>query len=275
MKKTLTSIVLLFTLSAQLAAQDALNLADAAIVNAPNVRTWPATATITELSFLEGTTRVVFSKEYGNGAWPDVTPAGWDGPLQYTLWLCLKTPTWTCSAFIQFWNGRDGTGNSADPDVPSRWDQHWYYSSRWAPLFGHGQIQPGELIGLFVTSGNARDSAGPYGPQERSNVVVVSATDRGTFTFAPPPPVATPPPVAIVTPPPPIVTPPVVPQLDLSSVSAQLALIRQDVAGVKQDVADFREAVRSKWAAIVKSPYFQIAATALTTWLTTHQLMKP
>lgn len=254
MKKTLTSIVLLFTLSAQLAAQDALNLADAAIVNAPNVRTWPATATITELSFLEGTTRVVFSKEYGNGAWPDVTPAGWDGPLQYTLWLCLKTPTWTCSAFIQFWNGRDGTGNSADPDVPSRWDQHWYYSSRWAPLFGHGQIQPGELIGLFVTSGNARDSAGPYGPQERSNVVVVPATDRGTFTFAPPPPVATPPPPVIVVPPPPVVTPPPVvvpaPVLDLSGVQRQLAALTQEVRDGRAENRTFFDGVKSIWAQI-------------------------
>jgi len=47
----------------------------------------------------------------------------------------------------------------------------------------HGPIKPGELIGFMVTSGNARDSVGPFGPKERSNVVVVKAADNATYTF--------------------------------------------------------------------------------------------
>jgi hypothetical protein len=46
----------------------------------------------------------------------------------------------------------------------------------------HGPIRPGESIGFLVTAGNARDSVGPV-LQERSNVVVVPATDNGSFTF--------------------------------------------------------------------------------------------
>ena len=32
-------------------------------------------------------------------------------------------------------------------------------------------------------SGNARDSVGPFGPKERSNIVVVKAADNATYTF--------------------------------------------------------------------------------------------
>lgn len=167
-------------------ASDQLDLASAQIVNAPDVRSWPATAAITALSFgTNGQTRVEFTKKNGPDRWPDVTSPGWDGPLQYTLWLFLKIGgQWVGSGFIQFWNSRDGSGKADDPDVPSVYDQHWYYAPRWAPMHGHGPIAPGETIGFMVTSGNARDSVGPYGPQERSNVVVLAATDHGAFTFA-------------------------------------------------------------------------------------------
>ena len=47
---------------------------------------------------------------------------------------------------------------------------------------GHGPIQPGEQIGFMVTAGNARNNQGPNG-QQRSNVVLLSATDKGIFDF--------------------------------------------------------------------------------------------
>lgn len=192
------------------------------IVNAPDVRNWPVTTALTSMSFSDGVTRVEFTKKDGPGRWPDVTPAGWSGPLEYTLWLCVKTPGWTCSAFIQFWNGRDGSGSAGDPDVPSVYHNNWYYSSRWAPIYGHGAIQPGEVIGFLVTSGNQRDSVGPNSVAERSNVVILPATDNGTFTFGslPLPPI---PPV------PPTPVPPVPPSTDLAALTARVVALEAAV----------------------------------------------
>jgi len=211
-----------------LRAQDAFPLVSAQIVHAPDVTAWPQTATITRLTFGNGQTSVDFTKKNGPGRWPDIRPAGWDGDIQYTLWLCLQTPQWTCSAFIEFWNSRPASGSPADPDVPSRYHANWYYAERWSPLFGHGPIKPGESIAFLVTSGDARDSKGPYGPSERSNVVVVQATDNGDFAFAAqPPPVVVPPPVVMpppVQPPPPVVVvPPVtVPPIDFAAAVRQV-----------------------------------------------------
>lgn len=185
-------------------APDAFDLRQAQIVNAPNVTDWPVTAAITEVRVEGGVTRVAFTKHDGPARWPDITPAGWNGPLQYTLWLFVREHgQWAGSAFIQFWHDRDGSGSAGDPDVPSLFHQHWYYAERWAPVYGHGPIQPGETIGFMVTSGNARDNAGPFGPSERSNVVVFAATDHGTFAFSDAPtPLPVPTPLPLPTPPP-------------------------------------------------------------------------
>jgi hypothetical protein len=164
-------------------AQPALDLTTVRIVNAPDVRGWAETAMITKLSFDGSATRVEFTRQDGPDRWPDLTPPGWQGPLQYTLWLFLRVNgQWVGSGFIQMWYGRDGSGSHDDPDVPSLFHQHWYYGTRWSPMQEHGPIRPGESIGFLVTAGNARDSVGPV-LQERSNVVVVPATDNGTFTF--------------------------------------------------------------------------------------------
>lgn len=159
---------------------DQLDLSQAQIVNSPDVRNWPQTATMTGISFDGGITRVNFTKKDGPDRWPDVTPPGWDGPIQYTLWLFLQVNgVWVGSGFIDMWNTRDGSGSSDDPDVPSVYHQHWYYGTRWSPMQEHGPIKAGEPIGFMVTSGNARHGIGPFGPMERSNVVVFAATDNG------------------------------------------------------------------------------------------------
>lgn len=256
-------------------AQDAFDLCQSQIVNAPNVCEWRATATVTALVFDGATTKIEFTKQDGIGRWPDVRPAGWDGDIQYTLWLFLKVNgRWTGSAFVEFWYGRERSGEVGDPDVPSRYHVNYYYAARWAPLFGHGQIQPGESIGFMVTSGDARDSKGPYGPQERSNVVVVNAADRGAFTFTAPP-VATPPPMVIAPPPTPPPTPPVspapLPSTDLSPILNQLAADQAQVlaaiADVKRDIAEFRAAVRSKWAAFINHPVIKYGSAIALGWL--------
>lgn len=212
---TVGAVFLVLLLASPARAQDAFPLASAQIVDAPDVSTWPQAATITGLHFTGYSTAIDFTKQWGGDRWPDVVPPGWDGPLQYTLWLFVKNgDQWVGSGFVQFWHGRQASGDPSQPDVPSRYHLNYYYASRWRPMDGHGQIRPGEPIGFMVTSGNARDSVGPFGPMERSNVVVVPASDTADFAFAPglpppaPPPIAVPPPVIV---PPPVTPPPVVP----------------------------------------------------------------
>lgn len=180
---------------------DMINLAGALIVNAPgDIAQWPLTAALTKVSFDGSVTRVDFTKKDVPDRWPDETPPGWDGPLQYTIWLFVNiSGQWVGSGFIQMWHGRDGSGSPADPDVPSRYDRNWYYDGRWTPIYGHGPLVAGETIGFMVTSGNARNAAGPYSVRERSNVVLFQATDHGTFDFPadrppPDPPPTDPPP---------------------------------------------------------------------------------
>lgn len=246
-------------------AQDAIDLSRAQIVNAPDVRAWPPTAHLTSVSFQGGVTRVAFTKQDGPNRWPDVRVWGdpsqscamvSDGCLQYTLWLFVKNGDgWAGSAFIQFWHGRDGSGSAADPDVPSKYDSHWYYAPRWTPVFGHGPIQPGEQIAFMVTAGNARDNAGPFPVQERSNVVVFAATDNGAYTFdAGPPPVPTPP---VVIPPvvvPPVVTPPVTPPSspgDTAAVLAKIEELKADVDAGRAENQAFYAEVGVKWRSIM------------------------
>lgn len=248
MKKILVAAILSLAIATGTSAQDAFPISSAQIVNAPDVRAWPAAATITHISVtpspapgVQGNLVVDFTKRDGPNRWPDITPPGFSGPIEYTVWLCLEmSGQWTCSGFIQMWNGRNGVGDS-----PSDFAKNWYYASRWNPMPSHGAPTPTEQIGIMVTSGNARDSGGPYSVQERSNIVLIPGADSGDYTFQapppppPPPPVTVPPPVQAppaVTPPPapPVVTP--LPSTDtLSALNLQL---QQCVAGITQIAKD-------------------------------------
>lgn len=223
--KTFTTLLgLVFVAAIRLSAQDAIDIHAAQIVDAPPAADWPITTSITSVSFINGVTSVDFTKKAGPDKWTELpafaakTCPG-DGCIQYTLWLFrLIDSRWVGSAFIQFWDGRPGSGSASDPDVPSKYDQHWYFSSRWAPLNGSGPIRPGETIAFMVSHGNARDSAGTFAP-ERSNVVTFPATDAGTINFtSAPPPVEIPPPVVG----PPVVVPPPPPAVDLQPLLDQV-----------------------------------------------------
>jgi hypothetical protein len=149
---------------------DGINLNQAAIFNSPpDLGNWARTATITSISFSSGLMYVDFDKRDGSGRWPDITPPGWDGPLQYTLGICFNIGgQWDCSAAIQYWYGRP-LGVTTNTAVD------WFYDPiRWGPMTGY-QPSPGEIVGIFVVAGNARnvhDHSGTY-VLERSNVVLL------------------------------------------------------------------------------------------------------
>jgi hypothetical protein len=161
---------------------DAINLNQAIILNSPSdFASWPITTTITALSMGPGGVGVQFDKQDGPNRWPDVTPPGWGGPLQYTLGMALNIGgQWYASAVVEFWYGLPASGGP-----PSQFAANWFYdASRWAPMTYH-QPAPGEIIGFFVCEGDCRNNVdGTLSPlRERSNVVLVPmpANDNGSF----------------------------------------------------------------------------------------------
>jgi hypothetical protein len=66
-------------------AQDAINLGDVEVCDGHReMLAWPATSTITKLIVQPTDTFIEHTKT--PDGWPEVTPPGWQDPLQYTLW---------------------------------------------------------------------------------------------------------------------------------------------------------------------------------------------
>jgi hypothetical protein len=147
---------------------DGIDLSTVQIHNSHDVTSWPATATITRLEFRPTGVHVEHTRNQGPGSWPNFRPPGWDGDLQYTLWIFVQIAgQWHGSGCIQFWQSCDQNGGP-----PEEFARNWYYAAdRWAPMTGH-QPAPGELVGFMVTAGDARNS-GAQSVQERSNLVAI------------------------------------------------------------------------------------------------------
>ena len=160
------------------------DLTNAVMENSPkDFANWPETAKITSVQFNRYYFAVDFDRRDGAGRWPDVTPAGWDGALQYTLGMCGNlSGTWHCAGIVQFWHGRTLT----DSAPPSWVHAEWFYG-RWGALNGW-QPQDGELVGLWVGSGNLRDGndlsrATCPAICERSNVALVPWSNYGDESY--------------------------------------------------------------------------------------------
>ena len=83
-----------------------------------------------------------------------------------------------CSRFPgEYWRGLDRNGGP-----PSEYARNWYYDPiRWGAMVGH-QPAPGEMVGFFVSAGDARNN-GPISVKERSNVVLVPFPGSGGGVF--------------------------------------------------------------------------------------------
>lgn len=169
---------------AQCATGANLDLHQATILNNPaNLADWPETTRISRITIGSNGFHVEFSKRDGAGSWPDITPPGWGGPLQYTLGMARYiNGRWYASAPIQFWRGLDVSGGP-----PSQVTKNWFYDAgRWGPLAAT-QPAPGSMVGIFVVAGNVRnitDNGSQSPVKERSNVVVIPLPASGaSFSF--------------------------------------------------------------------------------------------
>jgi len=162
-----------------IAGQDAIDLRQASISGGSpsDVANWPVTARLTVLDFQASGVAVQFTRKDGPGRWPDVVPPGWDGALQYTLWMVVKIDgRWYTSGGVEYWYGLGRSGGQ-----PSRFTSNWYYTPGvWGQLATH-QPAPGEQVGFFVTAGDAR-AKDVRAVTERSNVVLVPfPSDSGAY----------------------------------------------------------------------------------------------
>ncbi len=160
---------------------DGLNLHSAIITGGSpgDVANWPITTAITTMDFGNGV-RVDFSKKDGPGRWPDVVPPGFDGPLQYTLWMVVNiNGQWYTSGGVEYWYGLQYSGGPA-----SQFASNWYYNPQiWGPLANH-QPANGEQVGFLVTAGDQRVKDA-HAVAERSNVVVLPfPSGGGSFAFS-------------------------------------------------------------------------------------------
>jgi hypothetical protein len=145
--------------------------------SAHDVADWPITTTIRALDFNSSGVAIDFSKKDGSGRWPDVVPPGWDGPLEYTIWMIVSHGgRLYTSGGVEFWHGLARSGGP-----PSMYAANWYYSPQvWGALASH-QPAVGEQVGFFVTAGDQR-AKDVRSVAERSNIVVVRfPSDAGGY----------------------------------------------------------------------------------------------
>lgn len=159
-------------------------LASCTVSNSPkDIASWPITTTITKIIMRSSGDpnaglEFFFDKRT---SWPNYTPPGWTGPLNYTVWAGVKIgTTWHCSGIIQFWSSRVSTG----APILQYW-RDWAYDARWGQMMNYYPVAGDEMI-FCVSAGDARGNGGVTSVRERSNCVTVKlpAGDTGTFTFA-------------------------------------------------------------------------------------------
>lgn len=153
--------------------------------NPPDLGSWPETSKITKIEFTPSAMIVDFDRREGPNRWPDVTPPGWSGSLQYTLGMCMNIAgQWHCSAVVQFWHGRA----LEDSGIPANMYFEWFYDAgRWKDL-QYKRPQEGETVAIFVVSGDARQGTSftrATCPRvcERTDFVLVPWTRFGGVTY--------------------------------------------------------------------------------------------
>ena len=168
--KILGLVLGLLLLASPVKAQDAIDLGTAGLqCGSPVAVDRQSTATLTGLTFKEDGVAVEFTRKFDTSVprWPDVTPPGWSGPIQYTLWLGMRNGAeWNIAGLIEYWYGLEASGGNVILD--NQIEKNWTYDC--GPMAR--QPAAGEPVAFFVTAGSQRKKD-VFLVRERSNVVVV------------------------------------------------------------------------------------------------------
>jgi hypothetical protein len=151
--------------------QDAFDLS-AAVVASPDC---PPVAGLSIRSSISEITLTHAAEGYamnfpGRDTWPGVTPPGWDGPINHTLWMGLHIAgVWYVLPVKEGLHDYLTLGPILAPgQVPQNLT---YYAQ--PPMLGY-QPEAGELVGFFCTTGDTRRmNLQPPSGAGRTNVVTV------------------------------------------------------------------------------------------------------
>jgi hypothetical protein len=215
---------------------DAIDLAHVEFHMAPDhVKTWPITNPITKIEL---------SSQHGVGVtladrdrWPDFVPPGWDGPLNWTLWLFVKCQgRWHGAALIEYWDGKGGRSARYWTGAPLLTNYaDWVYPNPGSPWGVMGSCAPkhGDPIAFMAAPVSHRMNKNHETVRERSNVVFVAAlVEDAVYDYGHVPPV--PPPVPPGPPPPPV--PP-------SDLEGRVNILQGQVMTLAQVVRDYVDRV--------------------------------
>ena len=193
MKRVLLVLSGVMWAASAFAQRDAIDLSQAIVHNSPaDIASWAKTTRISTLTMRPpGPADGLSFDAASHMKWPDYTPPGWDGPIQYTVWAGVKLSDgkWHIAGIQQMWRDRESTGApllSYGPGCTvNNFACNWVYDARWGAMAGY-QPRAGEAMVFFLSAGNARGVGTVTSVRERSNVVIVNLPpdDNAVFNFA-------------------------------------------------------------------------------------------
>lgn len=230
MKRLILVLLLLVAVARPALAQDQLDLSTVRVTGGPaEIANWQRSVTITKVTITSDqgvafeTSPIPYSWQVQIFNPQDPAPCPTDGCLEYTVWPVVHTATgWETAGIIQMWHGRPSTGAA----ILNGWQNWWGPAgSVTAGVFGNYEPHAGDLIGFFLSAGNARAQSTISSVTERSNVVLLNlpAGDHGVFDFTSTPP-----------PPQPLPTP----DPDLSALTARVTQLESFVKTLATTVQD-------------------------------------
>src|SRR5262249_41162550 len=71
-------------------AQDDIDITGATVQNSPpDIASWAVTSKISSIDVNAMGFQIEFDKRDGASSWPDYTPPGWGGAIEYMLWIVI------------------------------------------------------------------------------------------------------------------------------------------------------------------------------------------
>jgi len=156
--------------------QDAIDLSACQYHNSPSVAAWPVTSDFISLEFAREEIRFKHSK---SGQWP-VVPFE-TTTQEGTIWLGVNiNGRWHCAGAERIRTGQTAKQLTTPYDMVVGW---LYDANRWQEMTAH-RLQPGEVVAMWITSGDMRSQMNP-GPRERTQVRLVRLPVSGNGSYPP------------------------------------------------------------------------------------------
>ena len=161
---------------------DQLDISKAIVYNSPaDIASWPITGDITQIVMTGGIGIRISSPVLTR--WPDYTPPGWNGPLQFTVWLVIKlNDQLYTSGIVQMWKERQDQDPRSIPPILTDYNRNYCYDSRWGQMMNYVP-KVSDVMGFFLSAGDARGNKGVTSVRERTAVMALSLplNDSGVF----------------------------------------------------------------------------------------------